>query len=161
MLRSHTKRKVICHLVKCGLRHVINNILICHICFWCVVLKYCVKTQCNCVIAITSSTSFSQRSGLYVILFLVVHNITQCTLPLPLHSTIACILYFPYVCAPQQTHYLGSNGKMICQVSCQWEEVSTILDWWSFFQSHLCHLQVCCPWWDRTSNALAPKSLLC
>jgi hypothetical protein len=115
------------------------------------------KTQCNCVIAITSSTSFSQISGLYVILFSVVHNIAHCTLPLPLH----CILYFPYVCAPQQTHYLGSNGKTICQVSCQWEEVSTILDWRSFFQSHLCHLQVCCPWWDRTSNALAPKSLLC
>ena len=67
---------------------------------------------CNCDM---SSTCFSQRSGLYVILFLVVHDITQCTLPLSLHSTIACIIYFPYIFAPQWTHYLGSMGKRVAK----------------------------------------------
>ena len=115
MLQSHTERKVICHLVKCGLRHVIQNIPIRHICFWCVVLKYCVKNTVQLCDCYHEFHFFFTKSGLYVILFSVVHNIAQCTLPPPLHF----LLYFPYIFAPQETHYLGHNGKTICQVSCQ------------------------------------------
>jgi hypothetical protein len=65
-----------------------------------------------------------------------------------------------YVSAPQKTHQVSSYGKMLCHISCQWEEVSTILIWRSFCQSYLCHLQVCRPLWVRTSNALSSRTVL-
>ena len=93
MLRSHTKRKVICHLVKCGLRHVINNIPICHICFDVLSWNTVLKTQCNCVIAITSFISFHKEMVCMSSCFRLFTTLPNalchchCTPPLPAHST--------------------------------------------------------------------------